>query len=78
MRFKEFFESYRTGAKIGLYPPIDDALGQYPPLYATARAADAITYIDIAYNGKEPTSKKKGIIHYHDKDPRVKNTHVKN
>lgn len=69
-------EGFTTGAKIGLYPPIDDALGQYPPLYATARSADVITYIDIAYGSKGPTSKD-GIVRYHDKDPRVRNTHIK-
>jgi len=68
-------EGFSTGAKLGLYPPIEDALGQYPPLYATARAPDVITYIDIAYGKKGPTSKK-GLVHYHDKDPRVSNTHV--
>lgn len=74
--FKEWLnESFRTGAKIGLYSPIDDALGQYPPLYGTPKAADLITYIDIAYKGKGPTSKN-GIVRYHDQDPRVNNTHV--
>jgi hypothetical protein len=77
LTFKQFMaESFRTGAKLGLYAPIDDALGQYPPLYGTPRASDLITYIDIAYKGGEPTGKN-GIIRYHDKDPRVSNTHVK-
>ena len=77
MRFKDWInEGFGTGAKIGLYPPIDDALGQYPPLYATARSSDVITYIDIAYKGKAPSGKN-GLIRYHDKDPRVSNTHVK-
>jgi hypothetical protein len=53
----------RTGAKLGLYPPIADALGQYPPLYAMASAADLITYIDIAYKGKKIPGKD-GIIKY--------------
>jgi hypothetical protein len=77
LSFKEWFMAvtYRTGGKLGLYAPIDDALGQYPPLYATARIADVITYIDIAYKGGEPTGKN-GIIRYHDGDPRVRNTHV--
>lgn len=76
MRFKTWFnETYRTGAKLGLYPPLEDALGQYPPLYGTPKSADLITYIDIAYNGGEPSGKD-GIIRYHDKDPRVSNTHV--
>ena len=41
MNFKKWLysENYRTGAKLGLYPTIEDAIGQFPPLYATARAA---------------------------------------
>lgn len=77
MRFKNWIknEGYNTGAKLGLYPPIEDALGQYPPLYGTARSPDLVTYIDIAYGPKGPDSKD-GFVHYHDKDPRVTNTHV--
>ena len=72
--FKVFLEdSMRTGAKLGLYPPIEDALGQYPPLYGIPGAADLITYIDIHY-GKNGVTSKNGIVHYHDKDPRVKLT----
>lgn len=69
MRFREFFElnesgsSFRKGAKLGLYPPIEDALGQYPPLYGTARAADLVTYIDIEF-GKAGVPGKNGIIRY--------------
>ena len=72
MRFKEWLlnDGFATGAKLGLYPPIDDALGQYPPLYGIPRASDLVTYIDIAYSGKGPTSKD-GIVKYHDKDPRI-------
>ncbi len=74
MRFREWFlqEGYRTGAKLGLYPPIDDALGQYPPLYATPRAADLITYYWIHYGSKGVDSSN-GLVHYHDEDPRIKN-----
>jgi len=66
MRFKDWLLSEngnRTGAKIGLYAPIDDALGQYPPLYGTPSAADLITYIDIHY-GKKGVPGKNGIIRY--------------
>lgn len=66
MRFKDWLLSEngtRTGAKIGLYAPIDDALGQYPPLYGTPSAADLITYIDIHFKGK-PIPGKDGIIQY--------------
>lgn len=58
MNFREWLikEGYSTGGKIGLYSTIEDAIGQYPPLYATARIPDVITYIDIAYKGKGPPS----------------------
>lgn len=56
-------DSTRTGAKLGLYPPIEDALGQYPPLYGIPSAADLITYIDIAF-GKKGVPGKNGIIKY--------------
>lgn len=66
MRFKEFLQleggGFRTSAKLGLYPPIEDALGQYPPLYGTPKAADLITYIDIEFKGNIPGSN--GIIWY--------------
>ena len=67
MNFKEWLaeEGYSTGGKIGLYAPIDDAIGQYPPLYATARIPDVITYIDIAFGGKGPPGKG-GFIDPHD------------
>ena len=63
--FREWLaqEGYSTQGKLGLYPPIDDALGQYPPLYATARIPDVITYIDIAYDGKSPPGKDGFIKH---------------
>lgn len=67
MKFKEFFyisESKRTGAKLGLYPPLMDALGQYPPLYAMPSAADLITYIDIEFNGVKNIPSKNGIVRY--------------
>lgn len=74
MEFKKWLaEGYRTGAKLGLYPPIEDALGQYPFLYGTARSADLITYIDIMY-GKKGIDSKNGLVYYHEKDPRVRNT----
>lgn len=56
-------DDQRTGSKLGLYAPIADALGQYPPLYGTPKAADLITYIDIAY-GKKGVPGKDGIIKY--------------
>jgi hypothetical protein len=71
MRFKEWFlkeNATRTGAKLGLYPAINDALGQYPPLYGMAVAADLITYIDIMY-GVDGIPGKNGIIRYTDKHP---------
>ncbi len=73
MNFKEWFiqEGYATGAKLGLYPPIDDAIGQYPPLYATPRASDFITYFDIQY-GKNGLDSSGGLVHYHDQDPRIR------
>lgn len=58
----------RTGAKLGLYPSISDALGQYPPLYGIPKAADLITYIDIMY-GIEKFPSKKGIVKYKDEHP---------
>lgn len=68
MRFKEFItikeNAQRTGAKLGLYPPISDALGQYPPLYGMPSASDLITYIDIQY--KDGIPGKNGIIKYDD------------
>lgn len=68
MKFKEFIRltenTTRTGAKLGLYPPLMDSLGQYPPLYSTATAADLITYIDIEYGGWKNVPGKNGIIKY--------------
>lgn len=71
LNFKEWLlneNSSRTGAKLGLYPPISDALGQYPPLYGTPKAADLITYIDIMYGvNKFPSND--GIVKYKDHHP---------
>jgi hypothetical protein len=68
MRFKQFIQftenSTRSGAKLGLYPPTMDALGQYPPLYNMASAADLITYIDIEFDGWKNVPGKNGIIRY--------------
>jgi hypothetical protein len=68
MKFKHFFQitenSARTGSKLGLYPPLVDALGQYPPLYGMATAADLITYIDIEFGGWKNIPGKNGIIRY--------------
>ena len=71
LKFKEWLlgEGFETGCKLGLYPPLEDALGQYPPLYAMARSADLITYIDMQYGSKGPDGKN-GLINYHDGDPR--------
>jgi hypothetical protein len=69
MKFKQWLEnSQRTGSKLGLYPSIEDALGQYPPLYGTPKAADLITYIDIMY-GINNIPGKNGIIRYKDEHP---------
>ena len=68
--FKEWLQlenAQRTGAKLGLYPSIEDALGQYPPLYAMPSAADLITYIWIEF-GKKGIPGKDGIIWYKDMD----------
>lgn len=79
MRFKSFLQlsenSTRTGAKLGLYPPLMDALGQYPPLYSVASAADLITYIDIEFGGVQNIPGRNGIIRY-DK-PRQQVSHQK-
>lgn len=68
MRFKRFLQLHengsRTGAKLGLYPPASDALGQYPPLYAAATAADLITYIDIEFGGWKNVPGKGGFVRY--------------
>lgn len=76
MRFKDFINegsSFRKSAKLGLYPPLEDALGQYPPLYGMSRAADFITYIDIEYKGVKNVPGKNGIIRY--EHPRHQNPH---
>jgi hypothetical protein len=75
MKFKEFMNlnenGSRTSAKIGLYPSISDALGQYPPLYGMSAAADLITYIDMMY-GIDNLPGKNGIIRYKDWHPHHK------
>lgn len=78
MRFKDwlFTEGFDTHCKLGLYPPIDDALGQYPPLYAAARSPDLITYYYIQY-GKKGVESKDGYVYYRDDDPRIKNAKMK-
>lgn len=49
------------GAKLGLYPPIADQLGQYPPAYIITTSADFIYYYDRMWpNGIKDW--KKGII----------------
>jgi len=48
--------------------PVEDALGQYPPLYGIPGAADLITYIDIMY-GVNNIPGKNGIIRYKDSHP---------
>ena len=71
MRFKNWLlaeNEKRTTAKLGLYPPIMGAIGQYPPLYATPSAADMITYIDIEFNGVKNIPGKDGIVRF--KEPR--------
>lgn len=67
MKFKQWLNenSQRTGSKLGLYPPLEDALGQYPPLYGIPSAADLITYIDMMY-GVKGVPGKNGIIRYKD------------
>ena len=62
MDFKQFIETSRTGAKLGLYPDLADALGQYPPLYVTPSASDFITYFDIEYGKKPLRFRKPGIV----------------
>ena len=66
MNFKQWFnENFnRTGAKLGLYSPIDDAMGQYPPLYASPIAADFITYYNIQYPNGKGLDDSNGIVHY--------------
>lgn len=68
MRFKQWLQlenDQRTTSKLGLYPSVVDALGQYPPLYGTPTAADLITYIYIQY-GDKGVPGKNGIIGYHE------------
>jgi hypothetical protein len=67
MQFKEWLtlteNSGRTYAKVGLYSPIDDILGQYPPLWGISKAADLITYYNINYPNGMPS--KDGIMSTH-------------
>lgn len=74
MDFKNWLlqeNDFRSGAKLGLYPAISDAFGQYPPLYGVPKAADLITYSYIQY-GKAGPPGENGIIWYKDGDPRHK------
>lgn len=67
MKFKEWMlaeDAQRTGAKLGLYCDIDDAIGQYPPLYATPGAADFITYLYLKFGNKTLTDKQGFATHY--------------
>jgi hypothetical protein len=63
MQFKQWLNEneQRSTSKLGLYPDLMDAMGQYPPLYNTPIAADFITYFDMMY-GKKGMKGKKGII----------------
>lgn len=66
MQFRQWLtlhETNRTGAKLGLYPPISDILGQYPPLYGMPIAADLITYLGIEWE-KQGIQSKNGIVTY--------------
>lgn len=38
------------GNKLGLYPPLADELGQYPPAYITPVSADFIYYYDKMFH----------------------------
>lgn len=79
MKFKQWLQnenSSRTGAKLGLYPAISDALGQYPPLYGMPISADLITYIDIMY-GVNNIPGENGIIRYKDNHPHKARNHKK-
>lgn len=49
MEFKTWLNENSRGSKIGLYPPIADQLGQYPPLYMTPASADFIYYFGVEY-----------------------------
>jgi len=58
---------FRTGAKLPNYPSLYGALGQYPPLYGTPKAADLITYIDICF-GPKGVPGKDGYVWYNHHD----------
>lgn len=67
MTFKDFVrrrltEGFATGAKLPLYADIDDALGQYPPLYGMPKAPDLAYYIWKVYGDAGPTMLRKGIF----------------
>lgn len=50
LKFKEWLiEESNRGTKLGLYPPIANQLGQYPPLHMTTSSADFIYYYDKMY-----------------------------
>lgn len=65
MKFKEWLllkeNEQRSTAKLGLYPPLMDALGQYPPLYSAGIAADFVTYY---YMDKDKKEKLQKFINY--------------
>jgi hypothetical protein len=74
MQFKEWMngqfvieEKFGTRAKFGLYANVGNAVFQYPPLYASPRAADFITYFWIRF-GKSGLESKDGYVYYDDKD----------
>jgi hypothetical protein len=62
MEFKEWINenASRTGAKLGLVPPLSDAIGQHPPLYAAPKSADFVTYFYIQHPNGLPTNN--GIV----------------
>lgn len=57
LTFKMFLEDEsRTGAKLPFYPDLVDVTGQYPPLAATASAADFVTYFYMQFPNGMPTT----------------------
>ncbi len=64
----KFFENeFRTASKLPNYPSLYGAIGQYPPLYGTPKAADLVTYIDICF-GKNGVPGKNGYVWYNHHD----------
>ena len=64
MNFKKWLlteDDMRTGARLGLYPSISDALGQYPPLYIVPHCADFLFYYSLEYAKKPLKFIKPGI-----------------